>query len=90
MINIKGNPWLGLNTYTESDKLYGRNSEIVEVTDIILNNVQTIIYGRSGIGKSSLLQAGVFPRLRYEDFFRYISGWSIMWVIHILFKYFQD
>ena len=69
MINIKGNPWLGLNTYTESDKLYGRNSEIVEVTDIILNNVQTIIYGRSGIGKSSLLQAGVFPRLRYEDFF---------------------
>lgn len=62
------NPWLGLNTYTEQDQLYGRDNESREVADIVLNNLLTIIYGRSGIGKSSLLRAGVFPRMRYEDF----------------------
>lgn len=62
------NPWLGLNTYTEKDRLYGRDNESREVSDIVLNNLLTIIYGRSGIGKSSLLRAGVFPRMRYEDF----------------------
>ena len=62
------NPWLGLNTYSENDRLFGRDEEIRTVSDIILNNVLTVIYGRSGIGKSSLLRAGVFPRMRYEDF----------------------
>ena len=62
------NPWLGLNTYTENDRLFGRDEETEAVFDIVQNNVQTIVYGRSGIGKSSLLRAGVFPRLRYEDF----------------------
>ena len=62
------NPWLGLNTYSEHDRLFGRDEEIRTVSDIILNNVLTVIYGRSGIGKSSLLRAGVFPRMRYEDF----------------------
>lgn len=61
------NPWLGLNTYTEQDRLYGRDKESREVADIILNNLSTVIYGRSGIGKSSLLRAGVFPLMRYED-----------------------
>lgn len=68
MMNGKNNPWLGLNTYTENDKLYGRDAEVAEVADIVLNNIQTVVYGRSGIGKSSLLQSGVFPRLRYDDF----------------------
>ena len=62
------NPWLGLNTYSEHDRLFGRDEEIRTVSDIILNNVLTVIYGRSGIGKSSLLRAGIFPRMRYEDF----------------------
>lgn len=64
---ISANPWLGLNTYRENDRLYGRDRESEEVSDIIRNNILTVIYGRSGIGKSSLLQAGVFPRLRYND-----------------------
>ena len=62
------NPWLGLNSYAEHDRLYGRDKETDEVSDIILNNLSTVIYGRSGVGKSSLLRAGVFPRMRYEDF----------------------
>ena len=65
---VNNNPWLGLNTYAEHDRLYGRDKETDEISDIILNNLSTVIYGRSGVGKSSLLRAGVFPRMRYEDF----------------------
>lgn len=62
------NPWLGLVSYTEGQRLYGRDKEIVELTDIILNHNTVVVYGKSGIGKSSLLRAGVFPELRKQDF----------------------
>ena len=68
MTGIPKNPWLGLHAYTEQDRLFGRDRESREVADIVCNNLLTIVYGRSGIGKSSLLRAGVFPRLRYDDF----------------------
>lgn len=63
------NPWLGLKSYSEGKKLYGRDNEITELSQKIIYNTQTIIYGRSGIGKSSLLKAGVFPILRKHGFF---------------------
>lgn len=62
------NPWLGLVSYTEGQRLYGRNKEIAELTEIILNHNAVVVYGKSGIGKSSLLRAGVFPELRKQDF----------------------
>lgn len=63
------NPWQGLKSYSEGKVLYGRDKEIVELSQKILYNTQTIIYGRSGIGKSSLLKAGVFPVLRKHNLF---------------------
>ena len=38
------------------------------LTDKILANHMVIVYARSGLGKTSLLQAGVAPRLREEGF----------------------
>lgn len=58
------NPWLGLQTYSEGKKLYGRNKDISALTFIIENSVATILFGRSGIGKSSLIHAGLFPVFR--------------------------
>ena len=63
------NPWLGLRTYVENDRIYGRDKEKVQLANLIEGNLHTIIYGKSGVGKSSLLQAGVFPLLRDEDMF---------------------
>lgn len=60
----KHNPWKGLNFYTEGEILYGRNVEILSLSQYIFNNTQTILYGRSGIGKSSILNAGIFPKAR--------------------------
>lgn len=58
------NPWKGLNFYTEGEILYGRNAEILSLSQYIFNNTQTVLYGRSGIGKSSILNAGIFPKAR--------------------------
>lgn len=63
------NPWLGLRTYSEGQYMYGRFKEIDALTRDISLNRQTIVYGKSGIGKSSLLNAGVFPRLRKAKMF---------------------
>lgn len=62
------NPWLGLKSYEEDDRLYGRNKETEDLTNVIINSFNTTIYGKSGIGKTSLMKAGIFPMLRYEDF----------------------
>lgn len=58
------NPWKGLNFYKEGEILYGRNSEIESLSHYIFNNTQTVLYGKSGIGKSSILNAGIFPLAR--------------------------
>ena len=60
------NPWKGLNYYVEGETLYGRNSEIESLSQYVVNNSQTVLYGMSGIGKSSILHAGVFPIARQQ------------------------
>lgn len=62
------NPWLGLAPYTEGTPLYGRTHESAVLSEIIKDNIATIVYGKSGIGKSSLLSAGISPILRSEQY----------------------
>jgi hypothetical protein len=66
----KQNPWPGLATYDEgaSDFFFGREDEVEELLRLIKLSPLTVLYGKSGLGKSSLLQAGLFPRLRQEYF----------------------
>lgn len=64
--SVNANPWKGLNFYVEGEVLYGRNSEIESLSQYIINNTQTVVYGKSGIGKSSILNAGVFPIARQQ------------------------
>ncbi len=58
------NPWLGLSTYQEGTRLYGRDTEISTLMDIVCNNLAMVVFGRSGIGKSSLIHAGISPEIR--------------------------
>lgn len=64
------NPWPGLATFTEaqSGQFHGRDEEIRDLTRRTERNALTVLFGQSGLGKSSLLQAGVFPRLRRNGY----------------------
>lgn len=66
----KQNPFKGLYPYEEKDKdvFYGRDREVEEFFKLVKLNILTVVFGKSGIGKTSLINAGFFPRLRKENF----------------------
>lgn len=69
MGKYKDNPWLGLESYQENQIIYGRNKEIEELSQCVLNNNETVLYGKSGIGKSSIVNAGIIPIMREHGYF---------------------
>ena len=70
MSATRENPWLGLLAYSELDHefFYGRRRETMELHTRVRREALTVLYGVSGLGKTSLLKAGLFPELRHEDF----------------------
>ena len=64
------NPWPGLASFTEDSRsfFFGREQETEELVRLIRRHTLTVLFGQSGLGKSSLLQAGAFPVLREQDF----------------------
>jgi formylglycine-generating enzyme required for sulfatase activity len=63
------NPWPGLLPFGEADWKYfhGRDFEIEMLYRKVQRERLTILFGLSGLGKSSLLQAGLFPLVRREN-----------------------
>lgn len=70
MNNFHNNPWLGLSSYKyeDSSRFYGRDEELQTLTDIIRQNIFTTLYGVSGAGKTSLINAGLSPILEKEQY----------------------
>ena len=64
------NPWPGLMPFTEATQAFfhGRDAEAAELLRRVRRERLTILFGQSGLGKTSLLCAGLFPRLRAVDF----------------------
>ena len=62
-------PWIGLASFTEGDQEFfvGRSDEIEQLLRLVRRDTLTLLYGISGLGKTSLLQAGLFPALRNEN-----------------------
>jgi hypothetical protein len=62
-------PYKGLARYEEDDAPYffGRDADAELVVANVLAARLTLLFGDSGVGKSSLLHAGVAPRLRGLD-----------------------
>ena len=65
------NPWPGLDAFDESAERFfnGRESEAATLRRLVLTAPLTILFGGSGLGKTSLIQAGLFPLLRKEHYF---------------------
>src|SRR5690348_11414649 len=64
-------PFPGLSSYEEKNKSQfgGRDAEIKELFRLVESNKLTIVFGKSGIGKTSLIKAGVIPELQKNFYF---------------------
>lgn len=64
------NPWPGLLAFREVDQAFfrGRQFETEMLERLVSRRMVSVLYGLSGLGKSSLLQAGLFPRSRAAGF----------------------
>jgi WD40 repeat protein/energy-coupling factor transporter ATP-binding protein EcfA2 len=63
---IKGSPYLGLRKFEvdDKDKFFGRDRWINELTNYLAKENVLLLLGASGSGKSSLVQAGLIPKLK--------------------------
>ncbi|HTS85810.1 MAG TPA: hypothetical protein VMG61_11945, partial [Usitatibacter sp.] len=63
-------PWLGLDSFSEETRAFfhGREEEIAELARRVQRKNLTILFGQSGLGKTSILRAGIVPRLRREGY----------------------
>ena len=78
MSTTRHNPWAGLASYQDPELVIakgeepllfcGRENESYDVAQLIDDHIFVTLYGKSGTGKTSLLNAGVFPRLRKEQY----------------------
>lgn len=72
-LTFDNNPWRGLNSYEASDKdlFFGRDAQIAALHTHVDAHPLTIVLGASGTGKSSLVKAGLLPRLTE-------GGWHLL------------
>ncbi|WP_030948375.1 hypothetical protein [Streptomyces sp. NRRL S-646] len=59
-------PYRGLTRFEPSDRhlFFGRDRMVTEVRDLLCRQRFAVLFGPSGSGKSSLLRAGLIPRLQ--------------------------
>ena len=72
---VRENPYKGLMPYDESDApfFFGREDESEIITANVMASRLTLLYGTSGVGKSSVLRAGVAYNMKQssrEEFLR--------------------
>jgi tetratricopeptide (TPR) repeat protein len=62
-------PWLGLESYQAETRAYffGREPEVAALHLRLRSHPLLVLYGRSGLGKTSILNAGLIPRLVAEQ-----------------------
>lgn len=59
-------PWLGPESFSEAeaDRFFGRTKECSNLRRRVEQGLLTVLFGDSGLGKTSLIRAGLFPELR--------------------------
>lgn len=82
---MKINRYPGVKPFSADEQalFFGRDRDISDLCDLIRVEKTCVLFGKSGYGKSSILQAGVLPRLAGEflpievRFGEYIAGQSL-------------
>ncbi len=73
ILGIDECPFAGLAAFQESDadRFFGRNDDIAAVVALVRSHPLVAVIAPSGVGKSSLVRAGVIPALRHSG-----EGWE--------------
>ena len=70
-LNTKStNPYVGPRSFETGDALYGRDREVGQLASLLIAERIVLLHSPSGAGKTSLIQAGLLPRLA-DDFRRF-------------------
>src|SRR6266436_6481924 len=81
-------PFVGLQPYTEKDRDYffGREGEVRIISSNLYAAPLTVLYGASGVGKSSVLLAGVVPNLQAAAYTAVVvfNKWQVSEPDHLL------
>ncbi len=57
----------------DSSNFFGRSQDIKQLFNLIFIEKTVVLYGKSGMGKTSLLNAGIMPKLKEQGDFQDIS-----------------
>ncbi|CAG2133476.1 nSTAND1 domain-containing NTPase [Cupriavidus numazuensis] len=63
MADAHAGPYIGPSPLDETDPIFGRDAEIEELRDRLIADRIVLLYSPSGAGKTSLIEAGLRPRL---------------------------
>lgn len=63
---IPPNPFVGPRPIEKGQPIFGRDLEIAQLYDLLCAERIVLLYSPSGAGKSSLIQAGLIPRLAQQ------------------------
>lgn len=65
----------GTRPFQENDRnlFFGRNKDIKNLSELIVLEKMVVLFSKSGYGKSSLLNAGVIPRLTEKEKFQVLN-----------------
>ena len=76
-LTAEANPWRGLSSYESSDAalFFGREAPAEALQAAVEGQPLVVVLGASGTGKSSLVKAGVLPRLQSD------SRWHVLPVL---------
>ena len=67
-MNTRPNPYVGPRSFQPGEPFFGRDREVRSLAALLVAERIILLHSPSGAGKSSLVQAGLLPRLVEEDF----------------------
>ncbi len=67
-VRARTNPYVGPRPFRYGETIYGRDREVDELLDLLVAERIVLLYSPSGAGKTSLVEAGLRPKLEREGF----------------------
>ena len=69
-MSIQIKPFLGPQPFEETDSsfFYGRDKEVQEILALILSSSISLVYAKSGLGKTSIFNAKIIPQLQKGEY----------------------